>query len=121
MSQTKYVKSIRIKRIAANNDKDRYRFELWLTPNDNSYPQRVKISSVSISDCEGHHKHSVVFSHGGHTSIRDMGGQEKHNEYRFHDIVISKNEYELLKSSAYFHFCISVGGDKEEHIISINT
>ena len=119
MPETKYLKSIRIKRVEAKFENEVCRFELWLTPNDNSYPQRVKIDAATISDCEGHHNYGVVFEHGSHTSNGSMGGQEKHNEYRWPAIIISKDEYDLLKKNPYFHFYISVGNDKEEHIISL--
>lgn len=90
---------------------------LWLAPNDNSQPHRVRIDAVSISDKEGHHNYSVTFETGSYSSIRDMGGQENHYEYRWHDLVLNKDEYSMLIESPFFHFIISVGNDKEEHII----
>lgn len=117
MAQTNYIKTVRINRYTANKNEDKYQFSLWLTPNDNSQPHRVRIDAVSISDKEGHHNYSVTFETGSYSSIRDMGGQENHYEYRWHDLVLNKDEYSMLIESPFFHFIISVGNDKEEHII----
>ena len=117
MSQTNYIRIVRIKRLIADNDAEKVRFALWLTPDNNSLSKMVKIDRIAISDSEGHRNYSIAFEHGGYSSIMYMGGQENHHEYRWPDIVLNSDEYNRLKQTPNFHLVISVDGNNEEYII----